>query len=90
MSADNASLSAALQVADKAPGDWRPSVAHERVTIELARSAVACSATGCTREEQLLLTRIREFGQRVLCPTHALNLIEREIDAADGGEGLAD
>jgi len=31
------------------------------------------------RAEQLLLTQIRDFGERVLCPHHALELIEREI-----------
>lgn len=80
MSAEQASLSAALGVADAAPGDWYPKVAHEDVTIEPAERAVACGATGCTRSKQLLMTRIRAFGKRVLCPVHALDLIEREID----------
>ena len=79
MSAEQTPLRAALGVADAAPGEWHPKVAHESVTIEVAKQAAACTALGCTRGEQLLLTQIRDFGERVLCPRHALELIEREI-----------
>jgi len=79
VSAELGGLQAALGVADKAPGEWKPAVKHERVTIERAKRAVACGAAGCTRGEKLLRTRIQGFGKRVLCPTHALDLIEREI-----------
>jgi hypothetical protein len=79
MSAGQAQFKAALGVADAAPGEWHPKVAHEDVTVEPADGAVACGANGCTRGEQLLTTRIRAFGKRVLCPIHALDLIEREI-----------
>jgi len=60
-------------------GEWHSKVTHESITIEAAKQAVACTALGCTRGEQLLLTQIRDFGERVLCPHHALELIEREI-----------
>jgi len=66
-------------VADAAPGEWHSKVTHESITIEAAKQAVACTALECTRGEQLLLTQIRDFGERVLCPHHALELIEREI-----------
>jgi len=79
VSAEQAPLSAALGVADAAPGEWHSKVTHESITIEAAKQAVACTALGCTRGEQLLLTQIRDFGERVLCPHHALELIEREI-----------
>lgn len=86
MSAEHAGLQAALGVANEAPGDWKAAVRHDCVTIERAKRAVACGAAGCTRGENLLLTRIQNFGKRVLCPTHALDLIEREISSEDGGE----
>jgi hypothetical protein len=65
---------------DEIAVEWKNKVQHERITIERARRAVACGAAGCTRGDNLLLTRIRDFGERVLCPTHALDLIERELD----------
>jgi hypothetical protein len=79
LSTEQAPVGAALRVANAAPGEWNPTVAHEEVTLEPAKRAVACGATGCKRTEKLLLTRIQNFGKRVLCPIHALVLIEREI-----------
>lgn len=92
MSIEQGALGAALDVADAAPGQWRANVARENVTVESAHTAVVCGASGCTREEQLLATHIDGFGQRILCPTHALDLIERESEkeqkelVTDGGE----
>lgn len=59
---------------------------HEEVTLEPAKRAAACGAMGCRRTERLLLTRIQNFGKRVLCPIHALVLIEREIGDDEEGE----
>ena len=80
MSAEQAPLRGAFGATDAAAEEWHSKVAHESVSIEAAKQAVACGALGCSRAEQLLLTRIRDFGERVLCPPHALELIEREID----------
>ena len=85
MSAEQAGLHAALGVAQEAPGEWTAAVTHERVTIEQADGAAGCGAAGCTRDKQLLLTRIQDFGKRVLCPSHALDLIEREISDMEAG-----
>lgn len=79
MSAEQATVKVALDVADRVPGEWTAAVRHDRVTIERAKRAVVCGAAGCTRGEELLRTRIQNFGRRVLCPSHALDLIEREI-----------
>jgi len=52
--------------------------AHPDVEIEAKPSAHCCGALGCRQTDVLQKVTIDGYGTRVVCPTHAENLIERE------------
>lgn len=49
------------------------------VEAEAQPEADACGALGCRLTEHLAQVRIDGFGQRVLCPIHVLDLVDREV-----------
>lgn len=49
------------------------------VQAETRPEAHCCGAVGCRAEEDLGKVRIDSFGERVLCPIHVLDLVDREV-----------
>lgn len=52
---------------------------YARAHAEARPAAVSCGASGCRSGEHLAHLRIDGFGQRVLCPTHLVKLMNREV-----------
>jgi len=50
------------------------------VCAEPQPRAACCGAQGCSNRKHLAHLRIEDFGQRVLCPVHVVQLVNREAE----------
>lgn len=53
---------------------------YARAHAESRPAAVVCGASGCRTREYLAHLSIDGFGKRVVCPTHLVELVNRELE----------